>query len=195
MLASVLFPTLGRTCADLAAFAFQRRTRPNRTALAPLLNAPPFHFQGAGVVQRGRKLQRLTFRYKHGLQQACICTSMTNTRLRLRMAHPLVNAASRNRQIQLQLAPSHWCAALALLFVAVSSSSSFSQGTLEQRLACTPDVMRLCSAFIPDADQITICLKEKRSELSDACRTVFEAATNQPPNASDSPGVGNRPIK
>jgi hypothetical protein len=63
---------------------------------------------------------------------------------------------------------------------------SFSQGTLEQRLACTPDVLRLCSEFIPDADQITICLREKSAELSDACRTVFEAAMNQPPNASDS---------
>jgi hypothetical protein len=39
-------------------------------------------------------------------------------------------------------------------------------------LACTPDVLRLCSAFIPNADEITICLREKNAELSDACRTA-----------------------
>jgi hypothetical protein len=110
------------------------------------------------------------------------------------MAHLLANVASQNRRIQLQLA-SQWCAALALLFATVSPRPCFSQGTLEQRLACTPDVLRLCSAFIPDADQITVCLRKKSSELSDACRTVIEAATNQPPDASDSPDVRKPPTK
>ena len=31
---------------------------------------------------------------------------------------------------------------------------------------CTPDVMRLCSEFIPDADRIVGCLKAKRRQLS-----------------------------
>jgi hypothetical protein len=98
--------------------------------------------------------------------------------------------------MQLQLTPlTQWYGALALLFATAAPSPCFSQGTLEQRLACTPDVLRLCSAFIPDADQITICLREKSSELSDACRTLFDAAANQPPNASDSPELGKRPTK
>ncbi len=42
-----------------------------------------------------------------------------------------------------------WCILLALLSATVSPAPSFSQGTLEQRIACTPDVLRLCSAFIP----------------------------------------------
>jgi hypothetical protein len=125
-----------------------------------------------------------------------MCIPMMSIRLRLRMADPLANVASQNRRPQLQLARlTQCCAALALLFATVSPSPSFSQGTLEQRLACTPDVLRLCSAFIPDADQITGCLREKSSELGDACRTVFEAATSQPPNSSDSPDVSKRPTK
>jgi len=47
-------------------------------------------------------------------------------------------------------------------------------------MACTPDVLRLCSAFIPNADEITTCLREKNAELSDACRTAFEAVMNYP---------------
>ncbi len=31
---------------------------------------------------------------------------------------------------------------------------------------CTPDVMRLCSEFVPDADRIVACLKAKRRQLS-----------------------------
>ena len=78
------------------------------------------------------------------------------------------------------------CVSLALLSTTASPALAFSQGTPEQRLACTPDVLRLCSAFIPNADEITICLREKNAELSDACRTAFEAGMKQPPNAGDS---------
>jgi len=78
-----------------------------------------------------------------------------------------------------------WWVLLALLSATGSPAPSFSQGTLEQRLACTPDVLRLCSAFIPNADEITICLGEKKAELSDACRTAFEAGMKQQPNAGD----------
>jgi hypothetical protein len=121
---------------------------------------------------------------------------MMSIQLGLRMAHPLVNVASQNKWMKLRLTPlTQWCAGLALLFAMVSPSSSFSQGTLEQRLACTPDVLRLCSEFIPDADQITICLRETSAELSDACRTVFEAAMNQRPNAGDGTQARKRTVK
>jgi hypothetical protein len=56
-------------------------------------------------------------------------------------------------------------------------------------MACTPDAFRLCSAFIPNADEITTCLREKNAELSDACRTAFEAAMNQLPGVSDGTGA------
>jgi hypothetical protein len=112
------------------------------------------------------------------------------------MARPLVNAADQNKRMPLRLTPlAQWCVSLALLSATASPTPSFSQGTLEQRLACTPDVLRLCSAFIPDADQITICLGEKRAELSEACRTVFEAAMNQSPSASDGTQARKRATK
>jgi len=38
---------------------------------------------------------------------------------------------------------------------------------------CTPDVMRLCDAFIPDADRIVVCLKQKRRQLSAGCRNAL----------------------
>ena len=43
----------------------------------------------------------------------------------------------------------------------------------ESRRACTPDVFRLCSEFIPDATQITMCLQQKVRFLSPGCRAVF----------------------
>jgi hypothetical protein len=107
-----------------------------------------------------------------------------------------MNVESRNKRMPLRLTPStQWRVSLALLSAMASLAPSFAQGTLEQRLACTPDVLRLCSAFIPNADEITICLREKNVELSDACRTMFESGMNQPPNAGDSTQSRKRTTK
>ncbi len=104
-----------------------------------------------------------------------------------------MNIESQNNWMLLRLTPlAQWCVSLALLSATASPAPSFSQGTPEQRMACTPDVLRLCSAFIPNADEITTCLREKNAELSDACKTVVEAGTRQPPNASDSAGARKR---
>ena len=113
-------------------------------------------------LQRGRKLQRLTFRYKHGLRQDCIRIRSNEYRLRLRMAGPLMSVKSQNKRMMLRLTCSApWCILLALLSATVSPAPSFSQGILEQRIACPPDVLRLCSAFIPNADEITTCFRER----------------------------------
>jgi hypothetical protein len=114
----------------------------------------------------------------------------------MQMAGPLMNAESRNRSMLLRMSPlTQWRASLALIFATVSPTPSFSQGTLEQRLACTPDVLRLCSAYIPNADEITICLGDKDAQLTDACRTAFEAGMKQQPNAGDSTPSRKRPTK
>jgi hypothetical protein len=84
------------------------------------------------------------------------------------------------------------CVLLVLLSATVSPTPSFSQGTLAQRTACTPDALRLCSAFVPDPDAITACLRERNADLSDACRTAFEAALNQLPRESDGTGARKR---
>jgi hypothetical protein len=82
---------------------------------------------------------------------------MSSIDFRLRMAGLLMNVESQNKWIILRLMPlARWCVSLALLSATASPAPSFSQGTPEQRLACTPDVLRLCSAFIPNADEITI---------------------------------------
>jgi len=39
---------------------------------------------------------------------------------------------------------------------------------------CTPDVMRLCNEFVPDAERITACMQKKRRQLSPECRAVFK---------------------
>jgi hypothetical protein len=107
-----------------------------------------------------------------------------------RMAGPLVKVECRNKWMRLWLTQRR--VSLALLSATVLPTPGFSQGTLEQRLACTPDVLRLCSAFIPNVDEITFCLKERSTELSDACRAVFEAGTSQLPAVGDSAGARNR---
>jgi hypothetical protein len=50
------------------------------------------------------------------------------------------------------------------------------RGTAEAQQACTPDVFRLCSQFIPDSGQITACLKRQKSNLSPACHQVFSGS-------------------
>ena len=39
---------------------------------------------------------------------------------------------------------------------------------------CTPDVMRLCNEFIPDADRIVSCLKAKRRQLTPSCLSALQ---------------------
>jgi len=54
-----------------------------------------------------------------------------------------------------------------------------SQGTEAQRMACTPDVFRLCGAQIPDHDRIVSCLRQNITLLSRPCRAVFEPNPQQ----------------
>ena len=66
--------------------------------------------------------------------------------------------------------------ALFVLVVALAGATSARAQTSAQRTACTPDVMRLCAAQIPNAGAITACLRAKRADLSGACRLVMEQA-------------------
>jgi hypothetical protein len=67
--------------------------------------------------------------------------------------------------------------ALALGLVLALCATGFALADLatpEQRKACTPDVYRLCAGEIPNVRAITNCLRRQKSNLSDACRAVFE---------------------
>jgi hypothetical protein len=61
-------------------------------------------------------------------------------------------------------------------------------GTMEQQLACTPDVFRLCGEQIPDVNRIVACLRQNTPQLSGRCRAVFESNAN----ASDPAAPGRR---
>ncbi len=45
--------------------------------------------------------------------------------------------------------------------------------TTAQRLACEPDVFRLCKDLIPNRTAITNCLVRNKPRLSTDCRAVF----------------------
>ena len=66
------------------------------------------------------------------------------------------------------------------------------RGTMEQQMACTPDVFRLCGAAIPDENRIVACLQANAPQLSAPCRAVFETSDSDnapPPQASRQPPV------
>jgi len=114
-------------------------------------------------------------------------------RLRLTTRDFLMKTKSQNRWTPRRsrfLARS--CTSLCLLLATAWPARSSSQGTSEQRQACTPDVFRLCSSFIPNADDITTCLRERRSELSDACRQVIQVDITQMPSARDGNSIRKR---
>ena len=66
--------------------------------------------------------------------------------------------------------------ALAALFGSGTAVAQENRGTSEQRAACAPDAFRLCASYIPDATDVEACLKQRKSDLSDACRGVFDHA-------------------
>ena len=53
------------------------------------------------------------------------------------------------------------------------------QASPEVQQACTPDAMRLCSAFIPDVAKITACMKAKHAQLSATCITAMRGGRHE----------------
>src|SRR6185312_15929155 len=68
-------------------------------------------------------------------------------------------------------------ALMALVMIAIGPTIALAEenrGTAEQRVACTPDALRLCAGSMFDASKVERCLRNKKGELSAACRSVFE---------------------
>jgi len=65
-------------------------------------------------------------------------------------------------------------AVLAALLCTSAASAQENRGTPEQRAACAPDAFRLCAGYIPDPTRVEQCLRQSKSDLSEACRSVFE---------------------
>lgn len=74
---------------------------------------------------------------------------------------------------------------LAFALSAPASVRASDRGSMDDQLACTPDVYRLCSGDIPDEDAITACLKRHRAQLSGGCRAVFSRPDTAKPGGSD----------
>jgi hypothetical protein len=70
-------------------------------------------------------------------------------------------------------------AILAALLCTTTAFAQDNQGSAEQRAACTPDAFRLCSRYIPDAASVESCLGRSKTDLSDACRSVFDESARQ----------------
>jgi len=73
--------------------------------------------------------------------------------------------------------------AIAIGGATAAQNTAFSEeyrGTWEQQMACTPDVMRLCSDQIPDVNRIVACLRQNTDLLRSSCRAVFETNASTP---------------
>jgi hypothetical protein len=90
----------------------------------------------------------------------------------------------RTRRILLSFALSIACGVVVQTVLIQTPASAEERGTLEQQMACTPDVFRLCGAQIPDTNRIVACLRENTPQLSGPCRSVFESNASVPPPAS-----------
>jgi len=57
-------------------------------------------------------------------------------------------------------------------FCVALSTAAFAY-TPEQQQACSGDAMRLCGEFVPDVDRITMCMEQKKAQLTPVCRAQF----------------------
>jgi hypothetical protein len=85
--------------------------------------------------------------------------------------------------------------ALAVGGIVAQSAASADEyrGTMEQQMACTPDVWRLCSDQIPDVNRITTCLQQNTPQLSSGCRAVFQSNNQMQPQQPVPRGRAVRP--
>ena len=83
--------------------------------------------------------------------------------------------------------------ALAVLLCATTAYAQENRGTSEQRAACAPDAFRFCIGYIPNPTGVEHCLRQNMSDLSDACRLVFDLSAGV--SASKAPRELERPTR
>src|ERR1700689_3422473 len=86
---------------------------------------------------------------------------------------------------------------VAIVSTVTVQGAAFAQqhrGTLEQQMACTPDVFRLCGEQIPDENRIVACLPQNTVLLSGPCRAVFESNNSVPPPPSNARVQQGQPV-
>lgn len=82
-----------------------------------------------------------------------------------------------------------YVAATAVTLACMLPCGAFARGgSMEDQMACTPDVYRLCASKIPDEDAIVACLTQHKTSLSAACGKVFsrpDPGSTAPSNDDD----------
>ncbi len=63
------------------------------------------------------------------------------------------------------------------LGLAAVATARAEEATYAQRVACTPDAFRLCSAEIPNVDAVKTCMIANKTKLSPGCRATFPKET------------------
>lgn len=81
-----------------------------------------------------------------------------------------------------KIVPLFLIALTCVIAIATVATADEYRGTFAERMACTPDVFRLCSSEMPDVNRIVACLKQNEQQLGGPCRAVFES------NAQATPG-------
>jgi hypothetical protein len=61
----------------------------------------------------------------------------------------------------------------ALCLASLSADARGRRKPVDDEKACKPDVFRLCREAIPNQEKIIACLKQKKKQLSPACRRVM----------------------
>ena len=64
---------------------------------------------------------------------------------------------------------------LAVLAVSVSAAMAQTPLTSQEKAACRPDAMKLCSSSVGKPEQMNQCLEANKANLSEACLKVVEA--------------------
>jgi hypothetical protein len=78
-------------------------------------------------------------------------------------------------------------ASACIAIVVASYVTPSAAATPEERVACTPDVLRLCSSDIPNVERVVACMKRERSKLSPGCAAVVR--TERSIRSTDDPFV------
>ena len=77
-------------------------------------------------------------------------------------------------------------AALVLGSVAAAGSASLAQA-VSPRVACAPDMAKLCSAAQPGTPDMRQCMMSHRDQISDGCKSAIAAMMAQRRAQSSSP--------
>jgi hypothetical protein len=93
--------------------------------------------------------------------------------------------ATKGHQMVLTFSNSRRCGLMVATALMLGLLTTVCQAyTMEQQQMCSGDAMRLCSSEIPNVERITACMEQRRDELSDGCKAVFEVDTPAPATES-----------